>query len=57
MAVVVGSLNIGVLTLADKTVAATYPGAGRCVAITPDGTRALITGAGSGGKVFVLKLP
>ena len=57
LAVVVGSFNIGVLRLADNAVAATYSGAGRCVAITPDGTRALITGAGSGGKVFVLKLP
>jgi len=57
LAIVVGSFNIGLLRLADNAVAATYSGAGRCVAITPDGTRALITGAGSGGKVFVLKLP
>jgi hypothetical protein len=56
LAVVVGSFDIGVLPLADNTVAATYLAADRCVALTSDGIRALITGAGSGAKVYILKL-
>jgi len=56
-AVVVGSFKAAILSLATSTVLSTHPVAGKCVAITPDGTRALVTGAGSGGKLHVLKLP
>ena len=56
-AVVVGSFKVAILSLVANAVVSTHPAAGKCVAITPDGTRALITGAGSGGKLHVLKLP
>jgi hypothetical protein len=57
VAVVVGDFAVGVLTLADGKVAAKYELAGRSVAITPDGARALVTGAGATGQVYVIGLP
>lgn len=56
-AVVVSDFTVGVLSLADGTVATTYALAGRSVAVTPDSGRALVTGAGTGGKLYVIKLP
>jgi serine/threonine-protein kinase len=53
LAVVVGSFDVGVLSLSTNTVAKTFSGGGRSVAITPDGRRALVT-IGSTLKVFAL---
>ena len=52
-AVVVGSFDVGVLSLSTNTVTKTFSGGGRCVAITPDGKRALVT-IGSTLKVYAL---
>jgi len=57
-----GHATVAVLDLAARKVAKTYPVAARCVAITPDGTRAFVTAyamptAPSMGMVYVLKLP
>ncbi|HVR03329.1 MAG TPA: hypothetical protein VMT47_14425, partial [Polyangia bacterium] len=57
VAVAVGDFKVGVLSLADGTVTSTFSLAGRSVAVTPDGHRALVTGAGASGKVYVLALP
>jgi DNA-binding beta-propeller fold protein YncE len=56
-AVVVGSFNVAVLSLAPNAVVRMPAVAGRCVAIAPDGSRAFVTGAGVGGKLYVIKLP
>lgn len=56
-AVVVSDFEVAVLSLADGTVAAKHELAGRSVAVTPDGTRALVTGAGATGRLYVIKLP
>jgi hypothetical protein len=56
-AVAVGSFDVGILDIPSQSVVSTFSFAGRSVAITPDGTRALVTGAGSTGKLHVLKLP
>jgi len=53
-AVVVGSFFVGVITLGANTVKS-YPGGGNSVAVTPDGTRALVTN--SNGNLYVLKVP
>lgn len=53
LAVVVGSFDVGVLSLASGTVVETFGGGGRSVAITPDGKRALVT-AGSTLRVYSL---
>ena len=42
-AVVCGGFNVGVLSLANNTVLATFPSTGSNVAITPDGKTALVT--------------
>jgi DNA-binding beta-propeller fold protein YncE len=57
VAVAVGDFKVGVLSLADGSVTSTFSLTGRSVAVTPDGHRALVTGAGAGGKVYVLALP
>jgi DNA-binding beta-propeller fold protein YncE len=54
LAVAVGSFDVGVLSLGSGTVAKTFPGGGRSVAITPDGKRALVT---QGDTVRVYSLP
>jgi len=56
-AVVAGDFKAGILSLADNTVVSSPPIAGRSVAITPDSGRALVTGAGATGKLYVIKLP
>jgi DNA-binding beta-propeller fold protein YncE len=56
LAVAVGDFTTGVINLADGTVASHFSIAGRSVAVTPDGHRALVTGAGAGGKLYVLPL-
>jgi DNA-binding beta-propeller fold protein YncE len=56
-AVVVGDFDVGILSIATSSVVTKLPGAGRSVAITPDGKRALFTGAGASGKLHVIKLP
>jgi DNA-binding beta-propeller fold protein YncE len=56
-AVVVGDAEVAVVSLADGKVVSTHALAGRSVAVTPDGSRALVTGAGATGKVYVIKLP
>jgi DNA-binding beta-propeller fold protein YncE len=57
VAVAVGDFKIGIIKLPDATVTRTFSLAGRSVAITPDGRRALVTGAGATGKVYVVPLP
>jgi len=57
----VGAASVAVLDLAARKVAATYPITGRCVAVTPDGTRALVTSFPSKtvrrAMLYVIKLP
>jgi len=53
-AVVVGSFYVGVITLGTNTVKS-HSGGGTSVAVTPDGTRALVTS--SDGNLYVLKIP
>jgi DNA-binding beta-propeller fold protein YncE len=53
-AVVVGSFDVGVLSLSSGTVVKTFSGGGRSVAISPDGKRALVT---QGSSVRVFSLP
>jgi DNA-binding beta-propeller fold protein YncE len=53
LAVVVGSFDVGVVSLATGAVAQTFPGGGRSVAVTPDGARALVT-SGSTLRVYLL---
>jgi DNA-binding beta-propeller fold protein YncE len=57
VAVAVGDFKIGVIKLPDATVTRTFSLAGRSVAITPDSHRAIVTGAGATGKVYVVPLP
>jgi DNA-binding beta-propeller fold protein YncE len=57
LAVAVGGVRTGLLSLETGQPLAQYAGTGRCVAIAPDGGRAFVTGAGAGGKLFVIKLP
>ncbi len=54
LAVVAGSFDVGVLSLASGEVLWTFSGGGRSVAITPDGQRALVT---RGSTVRVYSLP
>jgi DNA-binding beta-propeller fold protein YncE len=56
-AVAVGDLRSALLSVETGEPIAEYAGAGRCVAIAPDGGRAFVTGAGASGKLFVIKLP
>jgi DNA-binding beta-propeller fold protein YncE len=56
-AVAVGDLRSALLSVDTGEPIAQYAGAGRCVAIAPDGGRAFVTGAGAAGKLFVIKLP
>ena len=53
--------SVAVLDLASRKVTVTYPIAGRCVAVTPDGTRALVTSFPSEtaqqAMLYVIALP
>jgi len=53
----VGDFKIGIINLTDGGVARSVSLTGRSVAITPDGHRALVTGTGATGKVYVIPLP
>jgi DNA-binding beta-propeller fold protein YncE len=57
LAVAVGDFKIGIINLADGSVARSFSLTGRSVAVTPDSKRALVTGAGATGKVYVVPLP
>jgi len=57
VAVAVGDFKVGVLDLTNGSVTATFSLAGRSVAITPDSHRALVTGAGATGQLYVIALP
>jgi DNA-binding beta-propeller fold protein YncE len=57
VAVAVGDFKVGVINLADGSVTSTFSLAGRSVAITPDSRRALVTGAGATGQIYVIALP
>jgi len=57
LAVAVGDFKIGIINLTDGGVARSVSLTGRSVAITPDGHRALVTGTGATGKVYVIPLP
>jgi DNA-binding beta-propeller fold protein YncE len=57
LAVAVGDFKIGIIKLSDGSVARSFSLAGRSVAISPDSHRALVTGAGATGKVYVVPLP
>ena len=56
-AAAVGDFNVALISLGAGGVAYTYMLAGRSVAFTPDGQRALVTGAGAAGKVYVIAVP
>jgi DNA-binding beta-propeller fold protein YncE len=56
-----GTDSVAVLDLSARKITATYPITGRCVAVTPDGTRALVTSFPSESvlttMLYVIKLP
>ncbi len=57
LAFVAGDFDVAILDIKTKKVLTKLPGAARSVAITPDGKRALFTGAGAQGTLHVIALP